>query len=146
MWQNLNMPEARVRLQVERSYTAEEYARLARGFVPKVMEDKWFIFLEADWLYLHRSWSGFCVYQVRLESRDGRYVVAEAWANRDAEQYSETDAAYDARLLLFLIDRLLLGYDAEYPAHTATEKAMRPIQQWSSIGPGRSRDEPPVLF
>jgi hypothetical protein len=45
---------------------------------------------------------------VRLRNTKDGYEVSEAWANRDKEQYTCVDDAYDARLLTWLIDVLLL--------------------------------------
>jgi hypothetical protein len=112
------LPAARARLKLTRSFSPEEHRRLALGLVPKGMEDKWLIFLEDGWLYFHRSWTGKCVYTVRLraEGAEGEgSAIEEAWVNRDPEEYKRTDDAYDARLLGFLMDRLLLDRDVPFP-------------------------------
>lgn len=93
----------------------QEYEQLRIGFVPQSMEDKWFIFAEDDKLYLHRSWTGFCIYQLTLVKEGAGYVVAEALANRDQGQYSGGNDAYDAKLVLFLIDHLLLNKSYPLP-------------------------------
>ena len=72
------------------------------------MENKWFIFLEQDVLYIHRSWTGFCIYQVNFKKDGAQYKIIEAFANRDSSQYSATDDQYDINLLNSLIDNLLL--------------------------------------
>ena len=69
------------------------------------MDDRWLCFMEDDWLYIHRSWSDICVYQVRLRDNE----VAEAWVNRDPQQYRETNDATDSRLLSSLLARLAHG-------------------------------------
>jgi hypothetical protein len=79
------------------------------------MEDKWFIFMERDWLYFHRSWTGTCIYQIRLAREGERYVVTEALTNRKEEQYRETNNEHDSALLGFLIDNLLLGKQTPFP-------------------------------
>ena len=79
------------------------------------MEDKWFIFLEEDVLYFHRSWTGVCIYQLTLKKEGAEYRVVEALANRDLNQYSATDEHFDKNLLTFLIDRFLLGRDSPLP-------------------------------
>jgi len=69
------------------------------------MEDKWFTFYEEPWLHLHRSWSGFCIYQVQFELiATGSYRVAQVIVNRDPEQYKGTDDKADALLLAVLLD------------------------------------------
>jgi hypothetical protein len=91
---------------LERLYAPEEFDRLKQGSVPEQMEDKWFIFYEEPWLHLHRSWTGFCIYQVRLEATADGDRMAEALVNRDPEQYRETDLMADAMLLAVLLDGL----------------------------------------
>lgn len=79
------------------------------------MEDKWFVFLESDRLYLCRSWTGSCIYEVQLVEQNGQHAIAEAWVNRDPKQYKATDDKHDSDLLLYLIDCLMLGYDVSFP-------------------------------
>jgi hypothetical protein len=114
-WQTKPMPEQRARLSLEHRYTPEEFEAIGRGFVPENMDDKWFIYLEQDWLYLHRSWTGLCIFQARFERAGNGHRIAEAWVNRDSEQYNSTDASYDAKLLVWLIEYLLLGRETEMP-------------------------------
>lgn len=106
-WPTLPMPEERAALDIQRQFTAEEYDRLLRGSIPDSMDDRWFIFMEDDVLYFHRSWSGHCAYQLELEASDGGYVVKEAWVNRDAEQYASAGDEFDAVVVTSLIDNLL---------------------------------------
>ncbi|HXV81623.1 MAG TPA: hypothetical protein VEG60_17220 [Candidatus Binatia bacterium] len=108
-WHSLMpMSESRKRLPVEREFSREEYEQISLGVIPQGMDDRWFVFLEEDWLYFHRSWTGICIYQFRLEKRRDRYVIAEAWVNRDSDQYGRTDDDYDANLLRRLVDDYLL--------------------------------------
>lgn len=109
------MPSSTARLPFTQTFTPAEYERLSHGLIPMEMEDKWFIFLEDDWLYFHRSWTGICVYQIRLQRDDNKYIVAEALANRGPDQYPEGDAKYDAALLKFLVNNFLLGKRTPFP-------------------------------
>jgi len=102
------MPESRKRLQVEGEFSQEEYEQISRGVIARSMDEPWFVFLEEDWLYFHRSWTGLCIFQCRFEDRGGRYVIAEAWVNRDSNEYGGTDDVHDATLMLKLVDVLLL--------------------------------------
>jgi len=76
------------------------------------MDDKWFTFFEEPYLYLHRSWTGHCIYHVRFERRGDAWYVIEALANRDADQYRESDDQRDTTFLEFLLCSLA-GRDAE---------------------------------
>ena len=72
------------------------------------MEDKWFIFFESNTLYIHRSWTGFCIYQVHF-AREGKALRAtHAEANRHPEQYSNTSYTEDVDQIHFVIQRFLL--------------------------------------
>ena len=66
------LPRLRVQLPFECNFTEAEFLRLKRGFVAKSMDDclradRWHIFFNDPWLTFVRSWTGFCVYKVRLE-------------------------------------------------------------------------------
>jgi hypothetical protein len=98
------LPARRETICLDRSYSAAEFERLKVGHIPEEMEDKWFTFFEQPWLYLHRSWTGYCVYQVRFEQIGGGSRVAEVLVSRDPEQYRETDGTRDTLLLGVLLD------------------------------------------
>ena len=115
-WPNIKpLPSQRASLSLERAFTEEEYELIRHGVVPEAMENKWFIFLEEDVLYIHRSWTGFCIYQVGFKKEGAQYRIAEALVNRDSDQYSATDDHYDVKLLNFLIDEFLLRSSPMFP-------------------------------
>ena len=108
-------PEQRTRLSFDRVFTADEYELIRKGVIPQTMDDKWFIFLEDDVLYFHRSWTGFCVYQVSIKKDGAHFQVVEALASRDSSQYSSTDDDFDLQLLSYLIDEFLLLRSPIFP-------------------------------
>jgi O-acetyl-ADP-ribose deacetylase (regulator of RNase III) len=138
-WKTLPLPEGRARIAFERDLDAADHRRVAAGIVPQQMEDKWFIYLEDDWLFFHRSWTGVCVYAVRLRRVGPGSTVDEAWANRDSTQYSKADDAYDVEMLGFLIDRLLLGRMTAFPI--AGENRSDSILKHHIVGNARANDE-----
>ena len=107
-WKMLPFPAARAAIPLAREYTAAEWARIARGFIPHGTDDRWFIYLEGETLAMHRSWTGACIFLVRFARSGDGYRIAEAWANRDPEQYRVTDAQKDAVDITRLIDLFLL--------------------------------------
>ena len=141
-WKTEPMPEARARLAYTRSFDAAEHERVTRGIVPVEMEDKWFVFYEAPWLWFHRSWTGFAIYAVKLGVVETGSVVEEAWVNRAPEQYRETDDAHDAAILSYLVERILLGRtDAEFPLRATVDPAKAPLLVHAVVGHARSNDE-----
>lgn len=103
-WKVEPMPSTTATIGFDRTYTNDEFQRITWGVIPETMEDKWFIYFEEPWLYLHRSWTGYCIFQLRFEAVDGQIQVAEVLVNRDPHQYSESDdEARDISLLEMVI-------------------------------------------
>lgn len=115
-WHNLKpMPDEREPMQINRDFSLEEYDKLSYGLISRSMDEKWFVFLESDDLYFHRSWKGQCIYHLKLAETESGYRVVEATVNRNPEQYKETDLRYDERLLNFLIENFLFGNKVPFP-------------------------------
>jgi hypothetical protein len=66
-WKVLPMPRRTQAVRIDHRYTAEEMDRIRLGFWPQLMEEKWFVFWEDPYLYLHRSWTGLLLFRVRFE-------------------------------------------------------------------------------
>ena len=145
-WKSIAMPEQRGQLPFQRVFTQPEFERVSFGLIPAAMEDKWFIFYEDQSVYFHRSWTGFCVYQLQLEQADDNWEVKETWINRNNEQYkseSRTDE-YDMKLLAFLIDNLLLGKRDPFPLPNNLPANMPPgAYQHHIVGTGYA--EKPIV-
>ena len=105
---NRPLPKKRAKIATHRSFTMAEMARIRRGFLPTGSDDRWFIYFSRNRLYLHRSWTGFCIYVAHFKHEGNRWILYLIEANRDSAQYSETIDANDARLGFELIDILLL--------------------------------------
>jgi hypothetical protein len=140
-WKIEPMPEALAPIPYAHVFDAAEHARVIRGIVPEEMEDKWFVFYEAPWLWFHRSWTGFAIYAVKLLVTDVGSTVEGAWVNRSPEQYRETDDAYDREVLSFLVERLLLGRDVRFPVRPSVEPDKAPLLVHHVVGHARSNDE-----
>jgi hypothetical protein len=97
------MPQKRERIDVARRFSPDEYQRLACGHIPESQDDRWFVYVEGDVAHIHRSWTGFCIFEVELTPSGDGYEVAAAWANRDPEQ--ALDPAFDS-VAGSLLDRL----------------------------------------
>jgi hypothetical protein len=114
-WEVKPMPRQRAQLIYDRAFSAQEMELIKRGFVPQAMEQKWFIFFERNRLYVHRSWTGYCIYIAQFKKESNGYAIARAEVNRDGRQYNETDNTYDVQILSFLIDGALLGRKVKFP-------------------------------
>src|ERR1700756_5544565 len=107
-WKTLPPPEQREPLGFTAEFTDAETELLVFGLIPREMEDKWFICLHQGWLLFHRSWTGACIYGLRLEAVRGGARVTDSWVSRDPAQHKGVDVGYDRKLVRFLIDALLL--------------------------------------
>ena len=129
-WHILPPPHARAPLVFSYAYSQAEFERLQRRLVPFVMEDKWFVYFEEPWLYFYRSWSGACIFAVRLIARWS--MSRRGLGVSQASEYTGTDAGYDAELLRFLVDALLLGRRCVLPClrrrHVRPRALFRPSE------------------
>lgn len=132
-WKTQPLPAKRARLKLERLFSAAEREALRAGFIPEAMEDKWFIYESRGWLSFHRSWTGVCVYRIRLRETPTGAEIAEAWVNRKTDEYSCVDDAYDAGLVSWLIDVLLLKRPARFP-DTGLPEGPGLLRRWADVG------------
>ena len=102
-WKTEPMPSTSKLITVNEVYTRADFDYIAAGVIPREMEDKWFVFYEEPWLYVHRSWTGYCIFKVRFEVVEEVSGISEVWVNRDAEQYKETGDLHDRDLLVTLL-------------------------------------------
>ena len=54
----------------------EEMQEIALGYRPMDMSDKWLAFMEGDRLFLHRSWTGHGIYEVRFAAKATELMLA----------------------------------------------------------------------
>lgn len=118
------------------SFDREQLARLKAGLIPNRMEDKWFIYYEEPYLFLHRSWTGAAVFRLTLKDMANGADVTEAlWAKHLAE-VSELSHEYQARLLDFLVSNLLLGQAKPFPMPPGLTEPMQGVFQHHVSGTG----------
>jgi ADP-ribosylglycohydrolase len=116
-------------------FTDKQFAKLTKGLIPEEMEDKWFIFYENDYLYFHRSWTGFGMYKAHIIKEPEGYSITEFWAERNREKYSNDDDQADIETLSFLIAQGLLGIDVReiyFDQNIKTDTDS--VKAWSNFG------------
>ena len=125
-WMRFDMPDKRDHFILNRPFTKEQIDVLRMGHIPQEMEDKWFWYMEGKKLYLHRSWTGFCIYIIELKD-DGNHSVT---VSRDPEQFSSTDIDNDRENLNTLLDFMVLpSYDYYHQWLDETAKTLEKQQQ-----------------
>lgn len=114
-WPNKPMSDARKELLLDGQYSREEFVTISLGFVPQTPADKWFIYLDGEWLYFHRSASGSCIFQLQITPSEDGYVADVLLVNQHPRQYRSLSDEYDVALVSYLIDAVLLGRFAPFP-------------------------------
>ena len=104
-------------------------ASIRLGSIAQQMEDKWFLYFAGDQLFFLRSWTGYCMYVANFRSTEDGALLVSADINRDPDQYTETDDSFDAQMVLYLIDTLLLRLMGDLPGDPDN-----PLKLWSSVG------------
>ena len=89
--EKLQLPSQVATFVLDVTYAPLDSLLIARGFIPQEMEEKWFVYMEAGHLLFRRSWTGTLIYVVEAEWRGHELYLGQVRANRDPEQYGETD-------------------------------------------------------
>jgi 8-oxo-dGTP diphosphatase len=108
-WKTEPLPSKHAILTVDCSFTESEMEKVRMGLIPREMENKWFIFFEDDILYMHRSWTGFCMYVAHIAKSDNHYIVTKLLVNRDDTQYKNTDDDLDVEEFQRIINNFISG-------------------------------------
>jgi hypothetical protein len=130
----LEAPAEREDLKLQALFADADAERMMQGFIPKAMEDKWFIYFEDGWLFFHRSWTGALIYALRLDGSPAGVRVIEAWVNRNPDQYKLKDTEFDRKLVRYLIDSILLGKSVPFPTPPGAEKAPQGVFRHHYVG------------
>ena len=127
-WQNTPLPVKHGHLSVDLApFTAEEFARLTNGHVPQGAVDHWFMFWETPWFYIHRSSTGCCIFQVRVEPDGEQYRVFEVLVNRRISEHAELSDERDALVVsVLLANQALRDVDRMWERYAEQKKAEEP--------------------
>ena len=119
-------------IKIELHLTKTHFARARLGLLPKEMEDKWFVYFSNARLCFHRSWTGFKIFEAKIEKSESDYIISEFLVERDGDRYKNVDDNEDIRSLLYLIGRGLLGLNIDLPKNSGSE--VDALRGWSSFG------------
>ena len=106
-WKIEPMPALCKALMIQDLYTTQVFELISLGIIPDSMDEKWFVYYESPWLYLHRSWTGICIYKVQFEFINDHFQIVEAFVNQDPSQYKVTDDEQEVTLLRTLLNSVV---------------------------------------
>lgn len=82
-WKTLPM-SITMRVDIQIKLSQIKFKKIAVGLIPSSMDDKWFVYYNEGWLYIHRSSTGNLIFKARIQqTSDDQYVINEFWAEQD---------------------------------------------------------------
>ena len=105
-WGIAPMPEQHEEIDFTREFSKDEMESIKNGFIPRDMDDPYFIYFENDTLYIHRSKCtlGTCWYKVVFEKN----CIIKIRVNKEQNRGPPHDNEENVKLVNYLIDDLLL--------------------------------------
>lgn len=96
-----------------RIWSDQDWERIGLGYRARDMDEKWHVFAEGDVVYLHRSWTGYGVFEATFAAVEGggRRIVG-AVVESDAERYRCTDDEHNVVMLELVLSAIVLGEPA----------------------------------
>lgn len=93
----------------DRIWSTDEWTAIRRGFRSRSMDDRWHAYAVHDRLYLHRSWTGYGVFEAQFLAAGAEWRISEAVVEGDATTYRRGNDAYESLHLLWVVGLVLLG-------------------------------------
>jgi hypothetical protein len=90
-WKILPISNNAIKIFLKIEFDSTEFEKIKIGLIPQQMEDKWFIFFEDNWLYFHRSWTGFCLFKIKIEQKNTNSTTTELWVEKNTGLYPESE-------------------------------------------------------
>ena len=115
----------------ERVWTDEEMGSIRLGYVPHMMEEKWFMFMEQNRLFAHRSWTGFGIYEAIFTPVEGGHVIESAVITGDDSKHQRSSDEEESAFLETLIASHLL----RQPLSEEQRDANDPLTNWELTVP-----------
>jgi len=94
-WRIFDMPVIYETAFLNKGLAAGDYQALLSGFLPRDMDDRWFMYANEGYVYLHRSWTGHCIFRLKIEVIKEECLLTELQINRDTNQYKSTNVEAD---------------------------------------------------
>lgn len=132
-WADLH-PMARNHEQIglDLNFAARQMRNLRRGFIPVDQGQKWFLYFESDTLHIHRSWTGFKMFEVVFEADGDTARARFARVSLDPEFYS--GSLDEARETLLDVLQYYATDEAHEPYEPGFVSALKEAAQPNYLG------------
>ncbi|MFF2526536.1 hypothetical protein [Streptomyces liangshanensis] len=96
-----------------RTWTDEQWERIQLGYRSVDMDEKWDVFTEDNVVFVHRSWTGFELFEAAfVPAEGGGQMVIGAMVESDPERYGGRSDMRNALMLELVLSAIVLGEDA----------------------------------
>jgi hypothetical protein len=112
-WGGLDFSGPFVPIPWRGSFSESQFELIRLGAIPAEMEARWFAFFEDPELFVHRSWTGFCIYRVTFVQAADKHVVQTALVSDNRNRYRRKPDLEEVEFLDVLVDRLFLQEPSE---------------------------------
>ncbi len=109
------MPENRISFEYERDFTQDQIEMLRKGHEPESTLDRWRWYVKGNVLYIHRTLTGCCIYEIDISTNTGSHHVT---ANNSDMLFC--DEKYNRAILEVLMNKWL-GITRRYEKPKALE-------------------------
>jgi hypothetical protein len=103
------MPPQAIKLELSREFSPEEMRQIKAGYRPDHLDDNWFAYFEDGRLHLHRSDSGYEIFQLELSEDEKGGRIKQCLVNHAPEQYRGSDPNVQRGMVLGLIESLFIN-------------------------------------
>lgn len=96
-----------------RTWTDEEWAVIQLGHRARDMEERWHVLTEEQTVFVHRSWTGRGIYEVKFVPADGGWRIDAAVVETDPAHYRGAGAEHERAALESVLGLLLAAPEQE---------------------------------
>ncbi|GLY04265.1 hypothetical protein [Actinoplanes sp. NBRC 101535] len=95
-----------------RIWSDAEWERIQLGYAARDMDEKWDVLVEGKVTYLHRSWTGFAIFEARFDAVDGGWRISEALTESARSRHRYHSDRYARVMLELVLSSVVLGEPA----------------------------------
>ena len=133
-WKILPMAGHHKTISLSLEFTGDQFRQITSGHIPQEMEDKWFIYWDGEFLNFHRSWTGHCIYRLKIRQEGDIYCGRELRIVTDESIMAATSEEREVEMLLFIVGAVLLDDEAMRLSFIERFKQTHPPELWGGFG------------
>jgi hypothetical protein len=93
-----------------RVWSDDEWHRIKLGYAAYDMDEKWDVFVEGEMAFLHRSWTGFGIFEASFSAVDGGgWRISDAVVESEPARYRRSCEQFDRVMLELVLSAIVLG-------------------------------------